>query len=212
MSADLSFEVIGAKVEPYAAVATITLRLRVTEKTGITVHALALRGQVRIEPQRRRYESDEEGRLLELFGKTTQWGDTLKPFLWTHVSTVVNRFTDSVEIDLPLVCSYDMDVAAPKYLHSLDGGEIPIMVLFNGTVFSKGTTGLAAEPVAWSAEASYRLPVKVWRDAMDLYFPGGGYLRLDRDTIDALGRIKAEHALPTWDQTVNLLLKKAGED
>src|SRR5580765_5808133 len=57
----LSFQVVGARAEPYAAVPTLMLRLRVTEADGQPVHAAALRCQVMIEPQRRRYEAAEEG-------------------------------------------------------------------------------------------------------------------------------------------------------
>ena len=78
----LAFQVVGARPEPHAAVPTIMMRLRVSEATGTEVHALALRCQIRIEPQRRRYGADEEERLYELFGDTPRWGDTLRPFLW----------------------------------------------------------------------------------------------------------------------------------
>jgi Family of unknown function (DUF6084) len=111
-----------------------------------------------------------------------------------------------------VTCTYDFDVAAAKYLHGLDDGEIPIVLLFSGTVFSKGASGFTAEPVAWHEEASYRLPVRVWRDVMDLYFPGGGWIRVSRDTIDALQRFRAARVLPTWDTTFDQLLKQAGEE
>ena len=54
------------------------------------------------------------------------------------------------------------------------------------------------------------LPVPVWRDLMDLYFPNSGWIRLRRDTIDALSRYKADRALPTWEDAFELLLKEAG--
>jgi Family of unknown function (DUF6084) len=66
--------------------------------------------------------------------------------------------------------------------------------------------------VSWSEEASYRLPVLLWRDMMDLYFPNTGWLRLRRETLDALLRFKADRAVLTWDETVEQLLKQAGED
>ena len=49
--------------------------------------------------------------------------------------------------------------------------------------------------MAWHEEASFRLPVAVWREMMDLYFPNSGWLLLSRDTLDALTRYKAERAL-----------------
>jgi hypothetical protein len=208
----LDFEVLDAQPEPHAAVPTILLRLRISETNGASVHALVLRCQIRIEPQRRRYGRDEEQRLYELFGETPHWGDSLRPFLWTHVSTAVGRFDGSIDIDLPIECSYDFEVAGSKYLHALGDGEIPLLLLFSGTVFSRGDTGFAAEPIPWNQEASYRLPVAVWRGTMDQYFPESGWVRLRRDTLDHLQRYRSLEALPTWDQALERLLKQAGAD
>jgi hypothetical protein len=208
----LALQVVEARAEAHAAVPTIMLRVRVSETEGGTVHALALRCQIRIEPQRRRYQPEEEDRLYELFGETPRWGDSLRPFLWTHVSTTIAGFTGSTEFDLPIECTYDFEVAAAKYLHSLTAGEIPLILLFSGTVFTRGDRGFAAEPVSWNLEASYRLPVAVWRGVMDLYFPNSGWVRIGRDTLDQLQRFKASRALPTWDQAFEQLLKHADED
>jgi hypothetical protein len=208
----LSFEVIGARPEPHAAVPTIMLRLRVAETSGGAVHALALRVQIRIEPQRRRYVRDEEERLYELFGETPRWGDSLRPFLWTHVSATIPGFAAVTEIDLAVECTYDFEVAGAKYLHALSDGDIPILLLFSGTVFTRGESGFAAEPVAWNQEATYRMPVAVWRGVMDLYFPNSGWVRVGRETLDGLQRYKASHALPTWDQAFERLLKQAEDD
>jgi hypothetical protein len=101
----LAFEVVEAKAEPHAAVPTIMFKMRVEEADGFSIHALALRCQIRIEPQRRRYSVDEEERLYELFGETPQWGDSLRPFLWTHVATTIGRFDGTTEFDLPVECT-----------------------------------------------------------------------------------------------------------
>ena len=206
----VSFEIVGARVEAYAAVPTLDLRLRITAVEP--VHALALRSQIMIEPKRRHYGPDEERRLTELFGETPRWGETLRPFLWTNVSTVITAFTDTTEVDLPIACTYDFEVAAAKYMHALDDGEIPIVAMFAGTVFARSANGLNASPVSWSEEASYRLPVALWRDMMDLYFPNSGWLRLRRETLDALHRYKTDRALLSWDETLERLLKEAGEE
>ena len=208
----LSFEVESSRAEPHAAVPTIMLRLRVEEADGFSVHALALRCQIRIEPQRRRYSAEEEVRLYEMFGETPQWGDSLRPFLWTHVSTTLGKFDGTTEFDLPVECTYDFDVAGAKYLHALADGDIPLLLLFSGTVFTRGESGFAAEPLSWSLEASHRMPVAVWRAMMDLYYPNSGWVRVQRDTLDALQRFRADRALPTWDQAFEQLLKEAGED
>ena len=208
----LQFEVLHARPEPYAAVPTLSFRLRITEATGTVVHTLALRCQIRIEPQRRTYAGAEEERLVDLFGEPLRWGDTLRPFLWTHVGMTVTGFTGSTEVDLHVACTYDFEIAGTKYLHALQDGEIPIVLLFAGTVFTNGMAGFAAEPVAWDQEASFRLPVAVWRATMDHYFPNSGWIRMSRDTLDALARFKSDRALPTWDQAFAQLLKEAGED
>jgi hypothetical protein len=177
------------------------------------VHALALRVQIRIEPQKRRYDSKEEVRLYELFGETPQWGDSLRPFLWTHVSSVIAGFDGTTDFDLPVECSYDLEVAGAKYLHALGQGEIPLILLFSGTVFTpRADSGFAAERVSWGAEAAYRLPVATWRNVMDMYYPNSAWLRIPHDIYDRLQRFKAVRGLPTWDQAFERLLKEAGED
>jgi len=208
----LAFEVLGSRAEPHAAVPTLMLRLQVEAPDGVAVHAMALRCQIRIEAQRRRYSPAEQGRCYELFGDPGQWGDSLRPFLWTQVATTISGFRSVTEVDLPVACTYDFEVAAAKYLHALEDGEIPLLLLFSGTMFTKGEAGFAAEPIAWHHEASYRLPVAVWRGVMDLYFPDSGWVRVSRRSLDALQRYKAAHALPTWDQTLERLFKQAGED
>ena len=207
----VSFEVVGARVEAYAAVPTMVLRLRIVAAEAEPIHVLALRSQIMIEPKRRHYEPEEERRLTELFGETPRWGETLRPFLWTNVSMIVTAFTGATEVDLPIACTYDFEVAAAKYMHSLDGGEIPIVLMFSGTAFGTNATRLNVIPVSWSEEASYRLPVALWRDMMDLYFPNSGWLRLARETIDALQSYKSSRALLTWDETFERILKEAGD-
>ncbi|MBO0728641.1 MAG: hypothetical protein J2P57_05240, partial [Acidimicrobiaceae bacterium] len=207
---DLAFEVLGDRIEPHAAVPTIMLRLRATEADGLRIHAAILRCQIRIEPKKRHYNRSEEERLLELFGETPQWGDSLRPFLWTHVSTALGSFVGSTEFELPIECTYDFEVAAAKYLHALGDGDIPLVLLFSGTLFAGPGGGFAAERVSWGAEPSYRLPVSTWRSVMDAYFPNSGWLRLHRDTLDRLQRFRVQRALPTWDCAIERLLKEAG--
>lgn len=209
----LSFAVLGARAEPYAAVPTLVLRLRIEETTGARIHTLALRCQIQIEPRQRHYSAAEEERLLELFGEPQRWGQTLKTILWTHASLMVPGFEGSLEIDLPVPCTYDFEVTAAKYFHGLDDGEIPLLLLFSGTAFIKGaaggSSGFSVEPVPWEKEAPFRLPVSVWRDLMNRYFPDSAWIRLRRDAFDALHRFRGERALPTWEAAIETLLQEA---
>jgi hypothetical protein len=203
---ELLFGVVDIVPEPYAAAPNLLARLRVEETTGEQVHALALRVQVRIEPQRRPYDGAEEQALLNLFGDRTRYGQTLKPFSWLHASTVVQGFTGSTETDLVLPCTYDFEVSGTTYLHALRDGEIPLLFLFSGTVFTRGTSGFSVTQVPWDREARYLLPVRVWRALMEEHFPGAEWLRLSRDTVDALARFRHERGLTSWDAAVSALL------
>jgi Family of unknown function (DUF6084) len=205
----LSFQVTDIVAEPYAVAPQLTARLRIEETSGAQVHAIALRCQVRIEPQRRPYTAGEEAGLLALFGGRARWRDTLRPFLWMHCNAMVQGFSGTAEVDLPLPCSYDFEVTGSKYLHALESGTIPIALLFSGTVFTKGERGFAVEQVPWDCEANYALPVAVWQRMIELNYPNTGWLRADRDTLGALARYQAEHGLTTWDATIESLLASA---
>jgi len=208
---DLTIRAVGARTEPHAAVPTLVFDLALEESTGQLVESIALRCQIRIEPHRRRYSPEEERNLIELFGESPRWGDTVKPFLWTHASTIVVGFSGSTRAELPVACTYDFEVAASKYLHALADGEVPVLLLFSGTVFLQGPTGISVSQIPWDKEASFRLPVRVWREMMDRYFPNSGWLRLHTDTLNLLMRCKARRAVASWDQLMVSLLRDAGE-
>jgi Family of unknown function (DUF6084) len=203
---ELAFEVLDVQPQQHAASPHLLFRLRVTEGSGAVVHAIALRTQLRIEPQRRPYNAAEQEGLADLFGTSDRYSTTLKPFLWTHATAMVQGFEGSREFDLPVACTYDFDVSATKYFHALLGGDVPLVLLFSGTVFTRGDTGFAVEQLSWSLEAQCRLPVASWHQLMDLYFPGGGWIRLDRETIVALARHRSSRGLTSWEQTIADLL------
>jgi hypothetical protein len=209
--AELTFTCLDVQPERYAAAPTLLFRLRIDEAGGRRVRAIALRCQIRIEPSRRGYNEREGERLLELFGERGRWGDTLNPFQFANTSTVVASFTGGIEVDVTVPCSYDMEVTAGRYFHALEDGEVPFILLFSGTIFGDGENGMWIEQVPWHAEARYKMPVAVWREMMDIHFPGSGWLRLRRDTIDALAEFRASRALPTWDDTVIAMLDAARE-
>ena len=209
--AELVFDCRGAAAEPYAAAPTLTFRVRLAETTGKPIHMIALRCQMRIQPAQRRYSAEEAERLFDLFGETARWGDTLKPLQFAQVSVMVPGFAGSTEVDLSVPCTYDFEVATAKYFHALDDGEIPLLLLFSGTVFRRQDGGFSVEQVPWHKEAGYRLPVRVWREMMDLYFPNSAWIRLRKDTLDALHLFRSHHALTGWDETLEALLERAGE-
>lgn len=206
----LQFAVVDAEPDRSALTPTLRLRLRVTDTEGKRIHALALRCQLRIEPKQRRYADAEKEALRDLFGAPQDWGTNAKPFLWRHEATMVPGFTGETEFDLPVTCTYDFEVIATKYLQALSGGEVPVALLFNGTVFEAGEQGFSATPLGWDTECSWRLPVALWRQTMDLFFPGAAWIRVHQDTLAALQRYRSQRGLPTWEQTFAELLAAAG--
>ena len=89
-------------------------------------------------------------------------------------------------------------MTASQYLHALEDGEVPLEFLFSGTVFYAGAGGrLQVGRIAWDKEAEYRLPVAVWREMMDRYFPDSAWLRLRRESSTGCAAYKARHALLT---------------
>lgn len=205
------FTVLDIAAEPYAVAPQLTARLRIAETTGERIHAIALHCQVRIEPQLRRYDPAEEDGLLGLFGERERWAQTVKSFLWMQCDTTVQGFTGQTETDLALPCTYDLDVIGTRYLHALDAGDVPVTLLFSGTVFTRGAAGFEVERIPWACEATHRLPVAVWREMMASYFPNSGWLRLDAGLIDRLADFRARHGLTSWDETVQILLAAAAE-
>jgi uncharacterized protein DUF6084 len=209
--ADLAFGCTSASAERHAATPALSFALTITENSGARVHAIALRCQIRIEPHRRRYTGAEAARLRDLFGDTSRWADTMKPIQLAMVSTMVPAFTGQTDVSLQVPCTYDLEVASARYLHGLDDGTIPLLLLFSGTVFVEQGEGYRVELIPWSCEATYRMPVSVWHEVVDLHFPGCAWLRCGRETLDALSDFKSRRALPTWDATLTALLKEAGQ-
>jgi hypothetical protein len=206
---DLNFDCVGAQADRYAVTPAMTLKLVISETTGQRVEAIALRCQLRIEPARRRYSDAEAERLEDLFGETQRWSETLRPVQFSNVSIMVGGFTGRTELDLPVPLSYDMEIGATRYFAGLDDGEVPLLLLFSGTIFGMADGRMSVAQVPWSKEAHFRLPVAVWRAAIDAHFPNSAWFRVSTHTRDELQRFKTRHALPTWEATVLELLAAA---
>jgi hypothetical protein len=208
---DLNFKVEGVEQQPHAAAPLLLFKLRITESLAdrepTTIPAIALRCQIRMEPTRRRYAPAEEERLLDLFGEPARWGQTLRSALWTHASVVVPPFAGDTLVDLPVPCSFDFNVGATKYFHALENGEVPLCLLFSGTIFYTSDEGfLQVSQIPWEKEANFRLPVSIWKEMMHLYYPNSAWLCLGRDAFDRLYRFKSAQSIPTWEQAIETLL------
>jgi hypothetical protein len=203
----LQFAIDGcAPVEP-AAVPTLGFALRIEEGSGRAIRSVLLDVQIQIAARQRRYGEAEGARLLELFGTRERWSTTLRTLPWTRATVVVPPFQGSTTIEVPVTCTYDLEVTAARYLAVLEEGDVPLELLFSGTVFFAGPAGLQTVRIAWDSDVDYRLPVSVYRQAVDRHFPNSAWLRLGRGSFDRLTAYKARHAFVSWEEAVDALME-----
>src|SRR3954463_13672632 len=169
---DLDFKVEGAEVLEFAAVPSLLFKLRIENLEEEPIRSVALNTQIRIAATLRHYETVEQERLPEGIREAHRWRNTLRSLLWTHTVLQVPRFSGSTVVDMPVPCTYDLEVVAAKYFYALEDGEVPLEFLFSGTVFYAGQGGwLQTTRISWEKEAEYRLPVRLWKEMMEHYFP-----------------------------------------
>jgi hypothetical protein len=210
---DLTFAVESAEAVAFCVTPTIGARLRVANRQEDRVHAVALDCQVRIDARRRRYDEGERRRLAELFGEPARWSQTLRSLLWAHAHVSVPPFEGETAVLLHIPCTADFNVLAAKYFNALDRGTVPVSLLFSGTVFHAGESGaLTVARIPWSAEATFDLPVSVWHELLDLYYPNTTWLTLAMDSFERLQAFRTSRGLLTWEQALDALLACEAEE
>jgi hypothetical protein len=209
---DLRFSIEGARPVTYSVTPLLNLKLRITNREPTEeIQNVLLQCQIQIETIRRQYSPDEKSKLFELYGEPERWGQTLKTMLWTHASLTVPPFAGGTLADLPVPCTFDFNVATTKYFDALRDGEIPLCVLFSGTVFYRDSTGsLQIEQISWENEATYRLPVSVWKEMMAHYYPNSVWMSIRKDVFDRLYFYKIRRSIPSWEQAFESLLPADG--
>jgi hypothetical protein len=211
---DLGITVEKVEVVPFAASPTLAFKLRVANgDQAETIHTVVLRCQIQIEVTRRRYTALDQERLRDLFGEPERWGQTLRNLLWVNTSAVVPQFVGVTTVDLQVPCTFDFSVATTKYFNGLADGDIPVCLMFSGTAFYADFTGaLRVAPISWEKETRFRMPLKVWKDMMDAYYPNSAWLCLRRDVFEDLHRFKVQRGVPTWEQAFEIMLASLKEE
>jgi hypothetical protein len=206
---DLSFKVEDAEVAKFSASPQLAFKLRITNADPAeAVHSVALRCQIQIEVTRRRYAAEEQEKLRDLFGEPDRWSQTLRNLLWTHVNVNVPPFKGETVVELPVPCTFDFNVGATKYFHGLGDGEVHLCLMFSGTIFYAAEgEHLQVSPISWEKDARFKLPVKVWREMMDSYYPNSAWLCLRRDLFERLYEYKVRHGILTWEQALENMLQ-----
>ncbi len=205
------FAVLGARPIRHAAAPMLAIDLQITELSGRQVYMIALSIQVMIEPARRRYDDETRSKLLELFGPPERWAVTTRSLVWTHLDVLVPAFTGTTAVAVPINVSYDLELAAAKYLHALPDGEAPLALHFNGMVYYRGPDGgLQMVLIPWSKSIDFRMQVSVWRETVEHYYPGTAWVALREGTLEALQREKLARGVATLDACVEALLQERG--
>jgi hypothetical protein len=210
---DLSITVGSAAAVRYAATPSIAFELNIKNADPEEIlHTVVLRCQIQIEVARRKYGTEDQEKLRDLFGEPERWGQTLRSLLWTHASAVVPQFKGATSASMQVPCTFDFNVAATKYFNGLVDGDIPLCLMFSGTVFYADSEGsMRVAPISWDKETRFRLPLKVWQDMMDVFYPNIAWLSLRRDVFELLHDYKVRHGIPSWEQTIEKILTEAGE-
>lgn len=207
---ELSFAVEGAAPLEFAAVPTVVFRLRVTGEDSAEVAAVALDVRVGITLRRRGYTHETRARLAELLGAPGGEGTTPHSLFWAQTSVMVPRFTGKITVELPIGCSYDLEMALVRYLDALEDGVVPLEFLFSGSVFYRDTGGaLQVARIPWDREATYPLPISVWRAVLEQHYPDSAWLRVRRDTLARLNTYRARRLLPGWEAALEELMELA---
>lgn len=203
------FSVVSAEAVKHAAAPTLRFVLQAEDSGGHEVFMIALVVQIHLDPVRRDYDDETRGRLVELFGEPGRWAATTHSFQWAQVDVVVPAFTGRTTFEVPLACTFDLELAAAKYLYSLPSGTAPMSFHFSGSVFYRAADGrMQIVQIPWDRRAQFDFPVETWREMIDGYYPHSGWLALHRDTLDSLASYKAEQALPSFDACISELLKQ----
>ena len=202
------FTITGGAHLAFAATPTMVFSVAATDPTGHQIQSMALSVQVMIEPAKRGYDEPTRARLAELFGPPASWTPSTQALAWARIGAVVPGFVGAATFALEIPCTYDLEVAASKYFYALSDGEVPLSFHFYGTVFYRGPNGaLQVVPVPWSATASFKMPVAAWRAMIGEHYPGGGWIRLDHDTLEALNARRASRGLASFDACLTELLE-----
>jgi uncharacterized protein DUF6084 len=202
-SPELEFTFQSAEPLRFGAAPHIVFKLKVANSGDADIHSVILKCQIQLEAVRRHYTADEQSQLQDLFGDASRWADTLRSLLWANTSTIIPAFARETTVDLQVPCTFDFNVATTKYFAGIEAGDIPVSCFFSGTVFyDDGNGALQATQIPWDKEAAYRLPIQVWREMMDSYYPNVAWLCLRRDVFERLHQYKIEKGIPTFEEAL----------
>lgn len=199
----LEIEVLSVQPQPDVAAFGFHLRVQLAD-AGEPVHSVRLRAEVHLQTARRRYRRGEQAALEDLFGTSERWGTTLRPLYWTSVRMQLPPFERTLEIVLSVPFPEDANAAATRYFHALQQGEIPVELLFSGTIFYHAGRDESGDEIQvafipWSLDAACSIPEAVWMEVRR------------RVQTRQKGRPLILRAGLSWDQLLNDVLEAGKE-
>jgi hypothetical protein len=204
-----SFAVAGARVPRHAAAPTLVFDLDVEEPSERQVLTISLAVQIAIEPAQRRYDEETRERLTELLGEPGRIGAPTRTMPWARVDVLVQSFRGKTRVEVPVLCSYDLEIAATSYFRSISSGEVPLVFHFNGGVYYQGEDGrLQIVQISWEESSEYRMPIGVWQEMIAAHYPYRGWVPAGSETIERLRRYKLEQGLPSYDAALERLMDR----
>jgi hypothetical protein len=204
---DLSFAVDNVCPVIHAAVPLLSFKIRIVNADLETVQTAVLDCRIEVEAPPEPLPKFTQDRLQELFGEPSGWAESTHPMPWARANAVVGPFDGSSRCELQVPCSFDFNVAATKYFYGLETSSAPLQFEFTGTCF----TDRSAAPIAPSRRARFVLPMSVWSELMDTYYPDSTWLRLPRRVFQRMSQYKIENRIPTWEDVLERLLPTGQE-
>ncbi len=207
---DLKFQITGVEPTTRGLAPLLGFKVEVTNSPADEcIQAVLLSAQIQFQCPQRTYSGPEKEKLIELFGPPEMWGQSLRNRLWSQANTTVCAFRGKANGVLQVPCTFDLNIAATKYIYALEQGNVPLLFLFNGSVFYEAEGQLKVEPISWDSECVYQMPVSTWRSLMDQHYPNSAWFYLEREVFDRLYEFKRRGAFLNWEQTIDSLLQRA---
>jgi hypothetical protein len=204
-----SFAVVGARVPKRSAVPTLIFEVEVDDRSERQVFTISLAVQIAIEPAQRRYDEETRERLTELLGAPGKIGAPTRTMPWAQVDVLVQPFTGATTVEVPVLCNYDLEIAATGYFRAIVDGEVPLVFHFNGSVYYEGEDGrLQIVQISWEESSNYRMPVELWQQLIAAHYPHRGWIAAGDETIERLRRYKLEQGLPSYEAALERLLDR----
>lgn len=202
-----SFEIRGVRAPKHSVAPMLIFELEVDDRSDLQVFTISLAVQIAIEPAQRAYDNETRERLTELLGEPGRVGSPTRTMSWAKVDVLVQPFKGMTTVEVPVLCNYDLEIAATNYFHALTDGEVPLVFHFNGGIYYQGEGDrLQIVQLSWEESSNFRMPVEVWRDMIAAHYPHRRWVAAGEETVERLRRYRLAQGLPSYEAALEDLL------